>query len=101
MMKRKKSEAQQAIVETIAEVQLGKFIPDRERDELTKALKNPEKGGRTRGFGPDVAWKIGLPGDHESYRSRARAKKRKEPEEEDWLNNLERANEEILAMVAR
>ena len=99
--KREISIPQKAIVEAITEVQKGKFIPDREKDELTKALRNPEKPGRTRGFGPSVPWKIGFPEDHESYRSRARAKKRKEQEEEDRLNNLERANEEILAMVAR
>ena len=37
--------------------------------------------------------------DSESYRSRARAKKRKEQEESDRLNNLERKNDEILAIV--
>ena len=78
---------------------MGKFIPDRERDELTKALKNPEKGGRTRGFGPDVPWKIGFPKDRQFYRSRAKAKKRREQEEEGQLNNLEKQNEEILAIV--
>ena len=51
---------QKAIVEAIAEVQVGKFILDRENDELTKTLRNPEKGGRTRGFGPDMPWKIGF-----------------------------------------
>ena len=29
----------------VAEVEAGTFIPDRENDELTKALRNPEKGG--------------------------------------------------------
>ena len=99
MMKRKKSIPQKAIVEAIIEVQEGKFILDKERDELTKAPKNPEKPGRTRGFGPDVPWKIGFPEDRQSYRSRARAKKRREQEEEDRLNNLEKQNEEILAIV--
>ena len=36
---------QKAIVEAIDEVQKGKFIPDREKDVLTKALGNPEKPG--------------------------------------------------------
>ena len=55
MMKRKKkSIPQKALFEAIVEVQSGKFIPEREWDELTKALGNPEKPGRTRGFGPDV-----------------------------------------------
>ena len=72
MKRRKKSIAQKALVEAIAEVQSGKFIPDREMDELTKALENPEKPGRTRGFGPDVPWSLGFLKDRESYRSRAR-----------------------------
>ena len=69
MMKIKNSIPQNFFVEAIAEVQEGKFIPDRENDELTKALENPEKPGRTRGFGPSVPWKIGFLEDHESYRS--------------------------------
>ena len=36
---------QKAIVEAIIKVQKGKFIPDREKDELTKALGNPQKPG--------------------------------------------------------
>ena len=63
-------------------------------DELTKALENPEKSGRTRGFGPDVPSRLGFPEDRQSYRSRARAKKRREQEEEGRLNNLEKQNEE-------
>jgi hypothetical protein len=35
------------LVKTIAEVQEGMFQPDRENDELTKALKNKEHTGRT------------------------------------------------------
>jgi hypothetical protein len=38
-----------ALVETIAEVREGKFHPDRENNELTKALVNPEHTGQTRG----------------------------------------------------
>ena len=53
----------------------GKFHPDRENDELTKALKNKEHLGRTRGFGPSVLWKIGFPEDDDTYRSRSRSKK--------------------------
>ena len=37
-----------------------------------------------------MPWHIGFPEDRESYRSQARAKKRKELEESDRLNNLER-----------
>jgi hypothetical protein len=34
-----------AFVKAIVKVQEGKFHPDRENDELTKALKNPEHTG--------------------------------------------------------
>ena len=40
----------------------GAFIPDRENDELTEALGNPEHTGRTQGTPGSVAWKIGFPG---------------------------------------
>jgi hypothetical protein len=36
-----------ALVTTIAEVQEGKFHPDKEYDELIKTLKNAEHIGRT------------------------------------------------------
>ena len=90
-MKRKKFiYPQKAIVHVIAEVQEGKFIPDRENDELTKALGNPEKSGRTRGFGPSVPWKTGFPEDRESYRSRARAKKRQVEEQKKMFSEFQR-----------
>jgi len=87
------------IVEAISEAREGKFIPDRENDELTKALGNPEKSGRTRGLGPDVPWIIGFPEQRETYRRRERAKKRKEQAEEDRIQKLERQNKEILAIL--
>jgi hypothetical protein len=62
-------------VEAIQEVQEGKFQPDRENDELTKALKNKKHPRRRRGFGPSVPWRIGFSGDDEVYRSRSRSKK--------------------------
>ena len=39
--------AKKAIVEAINDAQKGKFIPDRENNELTMALGNKEKPGRT------------------------------------------------------
>jgi hypothetical protein len=65
----------------MAEVQEGKFPPDRENDELTKALKNPEHIGWTRSLQTATPWRTGILEYSESYRIRARAKKRKEPEE--------------------
>ena len=65
-------------MEAFKEAQDGKFIPDREMDELTKALGNKEKGGWVRGLGPHYNWLIGFPEAVETYRSRERGKKRKE-----------------------
>jgi hypothetical protein len=49
-----------------------KFTPDREK----VVLGNDEHGGRTRGFGHSYPWWLGFAKDQETYKSRARAKKR-------------------------
>jgi hypothetical protein len=67
-------------------VRVGRVKVDREIDELTMALKNPEHPGRCRGFGV-VPWKFGFRGDIATYRSRRR---RREHEEEEWQQELEK-----------
>ena len=52
----------------------GTFFPDRENDELTMALGNPEHPGRTRGTPGSVPWKVGFP-DAGGYKSHERRKK--------------------------
>ena len=52
----------------------GTFIPDRENDELTMALGNPEHPGRTRGTPGSIPWKVGFP-DAGGYKSHERRKK--------------------------
>ena len=42
------------------EVREGKFHPDRENDELTRALGNPEHSGRTQGTPGSLPWKFGF-----------------------------------------
>ena len=37
------------------------FVPDKENDELTMALGNPEHPGRTRGTPGSIPWKAGFP----------------------------------------
>jgi hypothetical protein len=59
---------------------------EREIDELTMALKNPEQPGRCRGFGV-VPWKFGFKGDIATYRSHRR---RREHEEEERRQELEK-----------
>ena len=81
-----------ALREAIKDRKEGRFKPDREKDELTKALGNDEKPGRTRGYGPTVSWKHGFAESHtgeqegsEPYRSRARGKRRlEEKHSEEW-----------------
>ena len=40
--------------------QQGTFVLDREKDELTMALGNPEHPGRTRGTPGSIPWKAGF-----------------------------------------
>ena len=87
------------IEKAIELVKKGEFVPDRENDELTLALGNHEKTGRARGYGPDYTWFLAFSECNESYRSRERAKKRKEQEEKTRLRAVEESQEELLSIV--
>ena len=50
------------LVTAIDEAKQGTFQPQRENDELTRALKNPEHPGRARSIGV-VPWKVAWTGD--------------------------------------
>jgi len=63
------SRAAERLVRAREAVQSGEFRPNREKDELTYALENPEHGGRTRGYGA-VLWLHSFEADRETYRSR-------------------------------
>ena len=60
--------------EYIDAAQQGTFVPDRENDELTMALGNPEHPGRTRGTPGSLPWRAGFP-DAGGYKSHERRKK--------------------------
>ncbi|KAK1644144.1 hypothetical protein QYE76_061949 [Lolium multiflorum] len=79
-------------IEVTTDIKAGKlkFAPDREKDLPTLVLGNPEKGGRTRGFGPSVPWSLGFPADAETYRSRARAKQRQLEVQNDRMAEFQR-----------
>src|SRR4051812_23294964 len=66
--------ADQAILDAIADARNGIFVPERENDELSRALKNPEHPGRMRGVGV-VPWYEGFVEYTDTYKSRARKKK--------------------------
>src|SRR4051812_25808565 len=64
------------------------FHPDREKDLLTLVLGNHKHTGRVRGLDRSFMWETGFPKDQGTYRSQARAKKRREEEEADKFNQL-------------
>jgi hypothetical protein len=73
-------EAALEILKTIEDVRAGRVKVDREIDELTMVLRNPEHPGCCRGYGV-VPWKFAFRGDIATYRNRIR---RREREEEEW-----------------
>ena len=60
------------LVTAIDEAKQGTFQPQRENDELTRALKNLEHPGRACGIGV-VPWKVAWAGDS-SYKTHRRSK---------------------------
>ncbi|XP_071683407.1 uncharacterized protein [Lolium perenne] len=64
----------QKLIEAMREAQEGRIRFNRENDALTKALGNPEHGGRIRGMGP-IPWKIGFPQNDDPYGYRSRKRK--------------------------
>ena len=65
--------AEQKIIDAIDEARRGVFTPNRENGELTRALRNPEHPGRTRGMGA-IPWYEGFLDWNTDYRTRARKK---------------------------
>ena len=102
--------ANDKLLVAIEEARTGVFTPNRENDELTRALGNPEHPGRTRGKGV-VPWYEGFADWNDDYRSRARKKmeeekKRKLEEEQrkqeaERLKGLESAHAELALQFQR
>ena len=94
--------AAQRLQEAIQVAAEGTFQPDRERDELTYTLGNPEHPGRTRGKG--VPWKYGFRDYIESYRSWQRRKNDEREHlrrlEERLMSHDQRLEKEVQRQVA-
>jgi hypothetical protein len=73
MFGQKIQEVANRLQEAIEAVAQETLEPDREKDELTYTLQNPEHPGRTRGKGM-ILWKYGFNEYIISYRSRQRRK---------------------------
>ena len=85
--------AEDKLLVAIEEARSGVFEPNRENDELTRALGNPEHPGRTRGKGA-IPWYEGFSDWNTDYRTRARKKiaeeKKRKMEEEQRKLDYER-----------
>jgi hypothetical protein len=81
--------------ETMDLIAKGKFVIDRENDDLTRALGNKEASGRTRGTPGSPAWMYGFADWMDTYRSRERNKKR-ERERVAELQEMVHKHEKIL-----
>ena len=85
--------ADDALIIAIEEARTGVFQPNRENNELTCALGNPEHPGRTRGKGA-IPWYEGFSDWNADYRKRARRKiaeeKKRKMEEEQRKLEYER-----------
>ena len=87
----------EALRDAIKAVKEGKFIPDRENDELSCALGNKEHYGQTRTTPGSVPWKHGFPAERKKYpdRSRQRRKDILEAEAQAQLDRWARIDEEL------
>jgi hypothetical protein len=75
---------------------VGRFVPDRENDKLTRALKNDEHTGRARGTPCSKPWNVAFPVEMKRYpdKSHPRRKEREAAEKAataDRLRNVEEA----------
>ena len=102
--------AEDKLLIAIEEARTGVFTPNRENDELTRALGNPEHPGRTRGKGI-VPWYEGFKDWNADYISHARKKMEEEKkrkleeeqrkQEEERLKGLESAHAELALQFQR
>src|SRR5215216_716340 len=69
--------ADDKLLVAIEEARTGVFTPNRENNELTRALGNPEHPGKTQGKGV-LPWYEGFADWNDDYRSRARKKMEEE-----------------------
>jgi hypothetical protein len=61
-----------AIRSAVKDVEEGRFVPDREKDELTRGLGNDEHKGRTRGTPGSKPWTIAFPAERKPSEEKAK-----------------------------
>ena len=75
----------EGIRNAIKDVEEGRFRPDREKNELTRGLRNAEHKGRTRGTPGSKAWKYGFPEDRKIYPDKSHHRRKEREAEEARL----------------
>jgi hypothetical protein len=85
------------LVKAMEDAQAGLIRVDRENDELTHALGNPEHTGRTRGKCAGVPWKEGFPQHEDPYGYKSC--KRKKDREVDRIGKVERELADMKRMM--
>ena len=85
--------AEDKLIDAIEDARKGVFTPNRDNDELTRDLGNPEQPGRTRGMDV-IPWYEGFSDWNDDYRSHARKKmeeeKKRKLEEEQRKQEADR-----------
>ena len=89
-----------ALLVAIEEAQTGAFTPNRENEELTRALGNPVHLGRTRGKAV-VPWYEGFADWNTDYRSRARKKKQEEQKRKLEEEQRKKEGDRLQGLVSR
>ena len=87
----------EALEKAHKDVEEGRFQPERENDELTRALGNKEHGGRTRGTEGSVPWKYGFPAERKRFPDKSH--ERRKARETDRLANLEEGMSTMQAQL--
>jgi hypothetical protein len=81
----------------MGDAQAGLIRVDRENDELTHALGNPEHTGQTRGKGAGVPWKEGFSQHEDPYGYKSH--KKKKDREADRIGKVERELADMKRMM--
>jgi hypothetical protein len=82
------------------EVQEGKFHPERENDELTHALRNPEHSRQTRGTSGSLTWKYGFPEERKRFPDRShQRRKARDADQMQWIEETLRSQQEQINIV--
>src|SRR3954466_390477 len=83
------------IRDAVRDIEAGRFIPDRDNDELTRALKKKDHPGRARGTPGSKCWKLAFPSESKKYPDKShQRRKEREAAEKAAAEREKAANED-------